>query len=349
MKRLRAAITACLIAGTTAFPQISFAQTSIVKIEKVEATGSGLSRVFFVHVVAREPVDLAFQVAGQIVEFPLDEGADVAKGELVARLDLVPFELALEEARANNDQASRTLERYRQLEGSAVSQTSVQDAETQVDLANIALRNAERALEQATLHAPFDALVASRLLPNFSTTAAGNPVVRLHDMSDLRIEIEVPETLFQQAGLNPDVEIFAEFTGNPKKYPLQMREINAETATVGQTYSITLGMEPTDELNVWPGSSARVTVTSLEGSDDNVCDQLYTRVQRRTKRTIDRPAHPQQVHAEAALQALACLNYPHLGSQHTFFCGNVHYPAQDILSYLHTSLVYTAVALLHTS
>jgi len=267
MKRLRTAITACLIAGTTAFPQISFAQTSIVKIEKVEATGSGLSRVFFGHVVARETVDLAFQVAGQIVEFPLDEGADVAKGELVARLDLVPFELALEEARANNDQASRTLERYRQLEGSAVSQTSVQDAETQVDLANIALRNAERALEQATLHAPFDALVASRLLPNFSTTAAGNPVVRLHDMSDLRIEIEVPETLFQQAGLNPDVEIFAEFTGNPKKYPLQMREINAETATVGQTYSITLGMEPTDELNVWPGSSARVTVTSLEGSD----------------------------------------------------------------------------------
>ena len=261
VKRLHVAALTFAITLALAFPNSSLAQAPIVKIETVDAIASGLSRVFFGHVVARETVDLAFQVSGQIVESPLEEGSDVPKGGLVARLDLVPFELSLEEARANSDQASRTLERYRQLVGSAVSQTTVQDAQTQVELASVALRNAERALEQATLHAPFDALVASRLVPNFSTTSAGTPVIRLHDMSELRIEIEVPETLFQQAGRNPNVEIFAEFTGDPKQYPLEIREVNAETAAVGQTYSITLGMAPTEELSVWPGSSARVTAT----------------------------------------------------------------------------------------
>jgi len=263
MKRLYVAVRIAAIAFTLAFPNLSNAQTPIVKIEAVEASGGGFKRTFFGNVVARETVDLAFQVQGQIVDFPLDEGADVPKGGLVASLDLVPFELSLEEARLNRDQALRTLERYRRLEGSAVSQTAVQDAETDVKLANVAMRNAERALEQATLHAPFDALVASRLVPNFSTTGAGTPVVRLHDMSDLRIEIEVSETLFQQAGRNPNVEIYAEFTGHLNQYPLEIREVNAETASVGQTYSITLGMAPRDDLTVWPGSSAKVTAISL--------------------------------------------------------------------------------------
>lgn len=261
MNRIHLALHTFALAVVMAVPSASFAQTPIVKIETVEATGSGLSRVFFGNVVARETVDLAFQVSGQIVKFPLDEGADVANGGLIASLDLVPFELALEQAQVNSNQALRTLERYRQLEGNVVSPTAVQDAETQVELASVALRNAERALGQATLVAPFDALVASRLVPNFSTTTAGTPVVRLHDMSDLRIEIEVPETLFRQAGLNPDLDIYAEFTGDPNRYSLQIREVNAETATVGQTFSITLGMAPTDGLTVWPGSSAKVTAT----------------------------------------------------------------------------------------
>lgn len=265
MNRIHLALRTIAITAVLAFPNISLAQTPIVKIEAVDAIGSGLSRVFFGHVVARETVDFAFQVSGQIVEFPLDEGADVPMGGLVARLDLVPFELALEQALVNSQQAARTLDRYRQLEGNVVSPTAVQDAETQVELARIAVSNAERALAQATLVAPFDALVASRLVPNFSTTAAGTPVVRLHDMSDLRIEIEVPETLFRQAGRNPNVDIYAEFTGDPNRYPLEVREVNAETATVGQTYSITLGMAPTDGLTVWPGSSAKVTTTLTTG------------------------------------------------------------------------------------
>ena len=278
MTGFRNGVMAGVLALVAALPGAGIAQTTeadatrqsprvpFVKLETATPKGAGLNRVFFGHVVARETVDLAFQVAGQIIEFPVEEGAIVPKGALVAKLDQEPFELALDEARARSSQAVRTLERYQQLAGSAVSQTTVQDAQTDVELTGIALRNAERALDEATLHAPFDALVASRLVPNYSSTGAGTPVVRLHDMSDLRIEIDVPETLFQQAGKDANVKVFAEFPTSDMRYPLELREYNAETATVGQTYSITLGMAPPEDLTVLPGSSAKVTASLSAGT-----------------------------------------------------------------------------------
>ncbi len=249
------------LAALCAMPVASHAQAPFVKLETVTSGANEEKHVFFGRVVARETVDLAFQVGGQIVQFPVEEGASVRAGDLVARMDQEPFELALAEANAQKAQADRTSQRYRELLGSTVTQTTLQDAETQGELAAIAVRNAERALANATLHAPFDGIVAARIVPNFSTVAAGSPVVRLHDMSDLRIEIDVPETLIQRAGSDKDITIFAEFPANSKAYPMELREFNAETEQVGQTYSITLGMTPPDDLNVLPGASAKVTAT----------------------------------------------------------------------------------------
>lgn len=251
------AILTAPVAGSAQTPNPTPAP--IVKLATVPTGDTGTRRVFFGRVVARETVDLAFQVGGQILEFPVEEGAAITAGSVVAKLDQVPFTLARDEAEARSVQAHRTLERYQKLLGSAVTETAVQDEETAVELADLALRNAERALSQATLHAPFDSIVATRLVPNFSTISAGTPVVRLHDMSDLRIEIDVPETLFQRAGKAEKVDIHAEFPAVQGSFPLQVREFNAETEQIGQTYKITLGMAPPDDVPILPGSSAKVT------------------------------------------------------------------------------------------
>ncbi|MEM8570579.1 MAG: efflux RND transporter periplasmic adaptor subunit [Pseudomonadota bacterium] len=242
----------------------ALAQVRSAKIEAVTASDADITRVFFGRVAARQTVDLAFQVGGQILELPIDEGDEIIEGDLIGRLDLEPFELDLAQRRAELDQAVRDFERFRQLLGSAVSQVDVDDAETEAQLAEIAVRNSERSLRLATLKAPFDGIVASRTVPNFTTVSAGSPVARLHDMSDLRIEIEVPEILFQQAGADPDVELFAEFPSSENLYELEFREVTAETTSVGQTFKITLGMAPPDDLFVLPGSSALVYATLQE-------------------------------------------------------------------------------------
>jgi len=233
-------------------------ELAVAKIAKAARLDANTKREFYGRVVALETVDLALQVGGQIVEFPVREGTAIKRGTLIAALDLVPLELSLSQAQAQFDQAQRTLARLEKLTGNTVSQVTVDDARTNFDLTKIALESAERSLRQGRLVAPFDALVSSRLVANRTTIGAGDPVVRLHDMSEIRIEISVPEVLFQSTGRDADVELYAKFPASDERFPLELREYNAETASVGQTYTITLGMAPPEDLIVLPGSSALV-------------------------------------------------------------------------------------------
>ncbi len=241
----------------------SFSQDEASGVRPVKLTVASLqthklTRHFYGQVVAKQSVDLAFQIGGQIVEFPVVEGSEVPKDGLIAKLDTEPFELEYDQAVLQKEQADRNLARLSALRGNTVSQVAVDDAETQARLSLIAVRNAEYALEHATLSAPFDALIATRNMANFTTISAGTPVVRLHDMSELRIDIDVPELLFQRASENTDVEFVAIFPASDKEYPLMLREYNAEASNIGQTFRITLGMALPDGLQVLPGSSVTV-------------------------------------------------------------------------------------------
>ncbi|MEL6641429.1 MAG: efflux RND transporter periplasmic adaptor subunit [Pseudomonadota bacterium] len=245
------------VAAQDAEPRVAITMT-------VGGDAAGVTRQFFGTVVARQTVDLAFQVSGQIVELPAQEGQVIPAGDLVAALDLEPFELQLRQAELQFEQAERTFNRLDQLGGN-VSSAQLDDAETQLGLARVTLRNAEVALDDATLLAPFTALVASRNVANFSTINQGAPVVRLHDMSELRVEIDVPEVLFQQAGADADIRLEARFPTGPETYPLEVREFNAEASSVGQSFRATLAL-PTDAgLTALPGSSVTVLATQFGG------------------------------------------------------------------------------------
>lgn len=244
-----------LATATLASAQV---QPKFVKTITVSHEGQTQARVFFGRVTAKQTVDLAFQVAGQIKELPVVEGDLISAGDLVARLDTKPFSLAVESAAISKDQADRVSARLNKLRGNAVSGVAVEDAGSQASIAAVGLKDAKYALDRSVLVAPFDALVASRKVANFTTVAAGTTVVRLHDMSELRIDVNVPEVLFQRIGRDADVVLEAEFPTGDTKYPAEFREINAEASDIGQTFQVTLGMVPPDGLNLLPGSSVMI-------------------------------------------------------------------------------------------
>ena len=230
-----------------------------VKLMLVQETMPGFSRQFFGRVAARQTVDLAFQVSGQIVEMPVTEGFVIPKGQLLARLDQEPFQLRLARAKLQKEQADRTEARLSRLRGTTASQVAVDDAVTEAQLAAIALRDAEYELEHATLTAPFDALVSSRAVEAFTTVSSGTPIVRIHDMSELRIEVDVPEILFQRTGQQDDIVLTAKFPVSDEVFPLEIREFDAESSSVGQTFRIQFGLTPPEGLQILPGSSVTVT------------------------------------------------------------------------------------------
>ena len=272
----RATITLVLIAATTmpGLAQDSQPETVAevlrpVRLETVVERSRWPERRFFGEVVARETVDLAFQVSGQIVDFPAVEGARVEAGGLIAELDLEPFEIALGQAELRSEQADRTLGRAQQLGPGTVSQASIDDAETEAGMAGLDVRNARYELDRATLNAPVDALIAARNVAVFTSVNAGEPVVRLHDMSELRVEIAVPEVLFRSVQDSDVFDIYALVTGSDVQYPLETREFEAQTSAVGQSYTITLAMTDVVDERVLPGASVTV-VAQRESADTAV-------------------------------------------------------------------------------
>jgi RND family efflux transporter MFP subunit len=176
----------------------------------------------------------------------------------------------LSQAQVNYDKAQRDASRLESLRGQAASDVQIRDAETQLQLASIALADAQDNLEHATLYAPFDALVSKRLVANYTTVASGTPVVRLHDVSEIRVDVEVPEVLFRQAGAGNTVSFQAELAGDPQRFDLEMREFETEPSTVGQTYTITLAFTENPGAFVLPGASVTVYASAAAAEPDGI-------------------------------------------------------------------------------
>lgn len=232
-----------------------------VKLMTIDDQTVSYERRFFGRVFAKQTVDLSFQTGGELAQLPVVEGSAIQKGDLVAQLDLDPFERAVARAELSLQQAQRDAARSAKLQQArTLSQAQAEAAQTQAELAEIALRDARAALEDATLHAPFDAVVSSRNVENYSAISAGMPVARLLDMSELRIHINVPEVLVRSFDASLPTEITAVLTGLKDPIPVNIVEFKAEASQVGQTYELTLALDPDKTGPVLPGTSATVSI-----------------------------------------------------------------------------------------
>lgn len=230
-----------------------------VKLIQTEASTSGGERRFFGRIAARETVDLAFQVGGQIHSFPAIEGSFVNEGDLLAQLNLAPLERSVRQAELSLEQAERTLSRNQQLaEREAITTAQLEDSRTARDQAEVSLQDARAALDDATLTSPFDGLVAERMVANRTTISAGQPILRLHDMSELRVRIDIPERLISEIGDPDNLNFTLELTQGGPQYDLELREYVAEAGRIGQSYVATLGLVDDLDRPLLPGASGTV-------------------------------------------------------------------------------------------
>jgi len=259
--------------GVAQTPPTAAAAPPPVRLMTVPDPGQTLRREFYGQVVARQTVDLAFQVGGQLVEFPVENGQRVRQGALLARLDLANFERAVRRAELEREQAQRDFARAAQLaESNVTTQARFDDARTALDLAEVALEEAREALADATLRAQFDGLVARRLVANYSTVAQGTPVLRLHDMSEPRVEIAVPERLFRRAGNLAGLAFTAALGGGLPEVTLDLAEFTAETEGLSQSYTVDLALPEVAGYRPIPGRT--VTVVARLGQPDDATLRL---------------------------------------------------------------------------
>ena len=79
-----------------------------VRAMKVSDTASFQRRTFSGRAKATKELDLAFNVAGPLVEYPAQVGEEIEKGDLLAQIDPAPFKAEVKRTQAALDRAAAT-------------------------------------------------------------------------------------------------------------------------------------------------------------------------------------------------------------------------------------------------
>lgn len=211
---------------------------------------------------ATQEINIAFEVSGRIVEFPVKVGDVVDKGGELARLDPKNYQSAVEVATAERDRSRAMLERVEKaFESKAVSAQTVTNAKAQAAAAAAALRIAEKSLEDTAISAPFAGRVAATYVENFENIIAKQKVLRLLDNSSIEMVVDVPENLIPNVPFVKSIEVT--FSPFPEvKIPATVKEIGSEASELTRTYPVTLQMKQPENVTILPGMAGEAVATA---------------------------------------------------------------------------------------
>lgn len=289
--------------------------------------GENTIRTFPGRAEAAKQVELAFQVPGILVSFPIREGQAVTRGDIIGQLRQEEFQARLTALQGQLDRAradllaaragvrpeerlrlesqvrstsaqlanARTeLDRATQLLRSrTISRVEFDRAETSFQVAQENYRSAVQTLEQgnvgreedilareaevrglegqlvdasiqlqdSTLRAPYDGVIAQRFVEQGQNVRAGQPIVKFQDANEIEIAVDVPEVVMAADIRSADiVQMFAEFSAVPGvQFPVRIKEIAQRADPVTQTFTVRVAMQAPPGINILPGMTATVT------------------------------------------------------------------------------------------
>ena len=244
-------LSACGVFPTpTPTPEIS-APTPVVEDNTVSATGV---------VVPDTWQNLGFAAGGQGLELKVAVGDTVAVDDLLASVDPRSAEAAIDAAQAQLANAEAAFTRLEEIE--ETPDADLEAAELSVTAAESALAEANRALEQTSLYAPFDGTVIDLFARDGDLATPGAPLLLLADLSTLQVQttdlsevdaarVSVGNTASVSFDALPDITINGEVT--------QIALKNSPGS--GVYYTVTIKLESIPESLRW-GMSAFVVITT---------------------------------------------------------------------------------------
>lgn len=171
---------------------------------------------------AEQRVVLRTEVEGVVEAIPVEEGAAVARGETLVRLDarelaarVAAAEAAVARAETEAENLRVRLERNRGLlDAGAISPQALDDLESSYDAAHARTAEAEanlhltrRGLEKSVVRAPFAGRVGARDVYVGDYLREGDPLMEVVDDDPLRVEFDLPEAYLGRVGPGSPVTV----------------------------------------------------------------------------------------------------------------------------------------------
>jgi RND family efflux transporter MFP subunit len=250
------------------------AEVTVVRPVKIHTIGSldpAAYREYPGTIRAFQHAEMGFEVSGRVTEFLVREGDWVKAEQILARLDARDYQAQLDAAEADVRKAQGDLARSRKIykqDPGAISTDVISTDKREVDVAKARLAIASKGVEDTELRAPFDGIVARKLVEDFANVLAKKPVLIVQDKSVLEIEVNLPERDMVEGraaetkeGVTAKVQPEITVSALPDRhFPGTIKEWATTADPVTRTFAVKLNFDNPGDVHILPGMTARVRV-----------------------------------------------------------------------------------------
>lgn len=266
-------------------PMVRVAQATTLTSDEAPAgapilTASG-------YVVARRDAVVSAKIQGRLAELRVEEGSQVAKNEVIARLEDVEYRAQVaravaQVARAEADLAEqeRQLRLARQLtEEQVLAADDLEAAESRVRIAGAALQQAQAdvafaqaQLENTVIRSPFAGVVLKKMAevgesvapipPGVNISTSSGAIVALADLATLEMEADVAEANVARLSAGQPAEVTVEAFPD-RRFAAQLRQVIPTADRTKATVQVKVTILEKDPF-LKPEMSAKVTFMEPE-------------------------------------------------------------------------------------
>ncbi len=201
------------------------------------------------------------KVSGTLTELAVDVGTRVTAGQVIAKIDPAPYQIALNQAKAAYDGALSIYERQKQLHASgATSQQNFDSAQSQYENAKSQYELAKLNLSYTSITSPVGGAVVQRHVSDGALVSQSVPIVTISNTRALVVKTDVPEDYvraFESRQKTMKISASVPAMGsNPCR--LRIRAIAPAIDVKSKTFSVECEIEG-DTSGIIPGMFTQVT------------------------------------------------------------------------------------------
>lgn len=191
--------------------QAEVKSTRVRPVKVAEVTSFSFATNTFSGVVTPDQFsNLAFRTSGPLVAVSVEEGQTVKKGQVIAKMDPLNYQLDFDAKKASYITAKLQLERAEKLlSRQAISQQEYESTIASTENAKAAYENSKQMLEETTLRAPFDGFIQQKFAENYQEVRQGEKIVCLINPNRLQMQATLPESALSFIQNNP--QMYVEF------------------------------------------------------------------------------------------------------------------------------------------
>jgi len=204
---------------------------------------------------------LSFKNGGIIQQILVNEGDKVTKGQLLARLNMTEISAGLQQANLGLEKAERDYKRALQLfQDSVATREQLENAKTAHDIAIQQNKAAQFNLNFSEIRANNGGYVLKRFVNEGQTVGPGSPILQINGAGNADWKLKVGVSDKQWTLLTIGDKALIETDLSPEKIKAQVFRKSEGIDPVSGTFSITLKLNPGQNLNLASGVFARAVI-----------------------------------------------------------------------------------------